>query len=233
MGGGAVFFSLEKPRATLNDLNEKLVSCYGAVKDDPDSVSAILAGLPNSENDYYRIRDWRPRGRYAPAAQLIYLCSLSFNGIYRENLDGEYNVPYGYKTDLELPDKAQLRATALQLSRTRLVCGDFQRATALAQPRDLIYFDPPYAVAQKNGFLKYNSKVFSWADQVRLAREARRLADLGAYVIVSNADHPSIAELYASFRRHRLSRVSQIAAKSEARVRITECLYVSQNIEGP
>lgn len=144
------------------------------------------------------------------------------------NLQGKFNVPYGWKTHLTTADPRQLFLASEALASAKLSVADFESATASAKVRDLIYFDPPYTVAHSNnGFLKYNEKIFSWDDQVRLAAHAELLAAKGCIVIVSNADHPSIKQLYKAFQFQVVERFSVIAAASEHRKRITEAIYYS------
>jgi DNA adenine methylase len=226
VGGGAVFFALCPARAVLADSNEELINCYIQVRDRHGEVTEYLRAMPNSERLYYETRASAPTDPVARAARLIYLTTLSFNGIYRENLAGVFNVPYGRKTHLDPCDPARIAAISAALMRATLMCVDFERAVFDAGRHDIVYLDPPYTVAHgDNGFLKYNSRIFSWEDQKRLAAVARRLADRGCRVIVSNADHPSILDLYRGFRVLRVQRSSVIAADGESRRLITECVF--------
>jgi DNA adenine methylase len=182
--------------------------------------------LRNSEDDYYRIRDWAPTGKVQRCARLIYLTTLSFNGIYRQNLQGRFNVPYGYKGHLRLPAVEDLELIADALEAVELRSGDFEVATADAGSGDLVYFDPPYTVAHKNnGFVKYNAKIFSWSDQKRLALHAKLLKERGCRVVISNADHSSIGELYDDFNTASIERSSVIAASSSKRSLVTERVF--------
>jgi DNA adenine methylase len=226
LGGGAVFFSLLPHAATLSDTNGELVQMYVQVRDSPDKVLSCLRRMPNSEEDYYRIRSMKPRTEAGRAARFIYLCTLSFNGIYRQNLHGEFNVPYGYKTHINPCDAAMLDRISESLQGKTLLDGDFEKATSTAGKGDFVYFDPPYTVAHgNNGFIKYNAKIFSWADQKRLASVALRLKKAGCKVIVSNADHASIRELYSGFEIRMIERHSVMAASSEFRRPVRECLF--------
>lgn len=226
-GGGALFFALQPRFAILSDLNSELIKCYQCVKDNPDDLIRILQGQQNSEENYYRIRSANPRTDLTRAARLLYLTRLSFNGIHRVNLRGEFNVPYGKKTHLNSVDEDLLLAASALLRNAKLKIGDFQKTTTNAKAGDIVYFDPPYTVAHaNNGFVKYNEHIFSWADQVRLANYASELANKGCYVLVSNADHPSIIELYTNVKRIVLERHSVIAASSHHRRKITESLFV-------
>jgi DNA adenine methylase len=225
-GGGAVFFSLLPRRATLSDTNAELIQMYIQIRDCPERVLRHLRRMPNSEHDYYRIRSMRPRSDASKAARLIYLCTLAFNGIYRQNLKGEFNVPYGYKTHINPCNEAMLQKMSDNLSGATLLDGDFERAIGGAKKNDFVYFDPPYTVAHgNNGFIKYNAKIFSWEDQKRLASVALRLKRTGCIVVVSNADHASIRDLYSDFKARVIERHSVMAASREFRRPVRECLF--------
>lgn len=225
-GGGAVFFALQPPNAVLSDTNIELINAYVQVRDNTESLKRVLRSLRNTERDYYSVRAMTPRTPVRKAARLLFLTRLSFNGIHRVNLRGQFNVPYGYKTHLTTVDEAQLMSTASALRGVELISGDFEEITENACAGDVIYFDPPYTVAHgHNGFVKYNERIFSWHDQLRLAGHARALANRGCRVIVSNADHRSIHQLYMGFHCQTIDRPSVIAASSSHRQQITECIF--------
>jgi DNA adenine methylase len=229
-GGGALFFHLLPKRALLCDLNERLIECYLAVRDRPHKVIDALRRLKNTEENYYEIRSSRRYTPHTRAAKLIYLCSLSFNGIYRENLLGTFNVPYGYKTNNVVFDPNQVLRASDALASATILVGDFETATSAAASGDMIYVDPPYTVTHgNNGFVKYNSRIFSWNDQMRLARECRRLATLGCHTIISNAAHHEIRALYRGFKILTIARPSVMAASSGARRTVEEFLVVSRS----
>jgi DNA adenine methylase len=229
LGGAALFFFLRPLKAHLSDKNADLIQAYVQVRDRPEAVIRALSGFKNSERDYYRIRADKPRTTAARAARVLYLTTLSFNGIFRVNLEGRFNVPYGRKTHLQPWDPPRIRGASRVLKETDLRALDFEPALTDAGNGDLVYLDPPYTVAHgNNGFLKYNAKIFSWDDQIRLARVAREIAKRGATVIVSNADHHSIRRLYKDFDSITIERVSIIAAESRFRSRITECLFYAR-----
>lgn len=226
LGGGAVFFALQPRKAILSDLNEELINLYQCVRDDPVGLIRILKTLKNSEGHYYKIRAKRCRSPLRRAARILYLNTLSFNGIHRVNLNGEFNVPYGYKTHLATCDEDGLLVASLALQGAKIVATDFESATEDAGIGDVVYFDPPYTVAHAhNGFVKYNERIFSWDDQCRLARHAHELARKGCRVVVSNADHPTIRGLYKDFRFAVVERFSRIAASKKHRAQIQEVVY--------
>lgn len=226
LGGGALFFALRPRVATLSDANSDLIACYQEIKRNPSGVIARLKRLENSEEAYYKIRATEPNCLASRAARLLYLATLSFNGIYRQNLKGHFNVPYGHKTHIEVAKWLPVERTAKILRGVKLRCADFEKAVEDAAPGDVVYFDPPYTVAHgNNGFVKYNASIFSWNDQKRLAKVASNLADSGCTVIVSNADHRSILDLYPDFQMKRVERQSVIAASSDFRKLTTECIF--------
>ncbi len=226
VGGGAVFFALRPRRAWLSDTDADLINCYQQVRDNPEAVIRRLRTLRNSEGDYYCIRASRPRVLDIRAARLIYLATLSFNGIFRRNRNGDFNVPYGYKTHLKPCDRERILSASTALRTARLECSDFEDAVKSAGPGDVVYCDPPYTVAHgTNGFLKYNARIFSWNDQERLAALARNLANRGCRVLISNANHPSLVDLYKDFDRLVVCRPSTIAANIAHRQETTECLF--------
>jgi DNA adenine methylase len=231
LGGAAVFFAYKPDRAVLSDSNADLVNCYLQIRDNPEAVLRALRKLGNSETEYYRVRSQNPSRPIERAARLLYLTTLSFNGIFRQNLNGEFNVPYGKKTHLDPAERTRIMAASRALQDSRIIWADFEKATASAKKGDLIYFDPPYTVAHgNNGFVKYNAKIFSWDDQIRLAGTAEKLSDRGCYVFISNADHPSIRSLYKRFQMEVLQRHSRIAATSSFRKAITECLFFNAEV---
>lgn len=226
VGGGALFFALRPNRAYLADRNADLISTYRQVRDSPEVVIKSLQRLRNTEEDYYLVRASRPRTDAGQAARLLYLSRLSFNGIHRVNLQGQFNVPYGFKTYLEPCEAAKIRHASRILANIEITCEDFEFAVAKAGKGDLVYLDPPYTTAHhNNGFVKYNAKIFTWDDQRRLASVARDLVRRGCSVIVSNADHPTITRLYGDFDVVRLARYSVIAASRLFRRPITECIF--------
>lgn len=229
LGGAALFFAIQPTKATLSDTNEELINLYRQVRDAPDKLIKILRTHENSKSAYYQIRGESPRAPLRRAARLLYLTTLSFNGIHRVNLQGQFNVPYGYRTHLAPYDEDKIFAASRALTKADLHVEDFERATSQAECGDLVYFDPPYTVAHAhNGFLKYNEKIFSWDDQVRLSKHARLLAKRGCHVVISNAEHRSVRDLYRDFRCTRVERFSRIAASGEHRRIISETIYYSQ-----
>ena len=198
VGGAAVFFGMSiGTKAYLSDLNIDLIDTYKQVRDDPEEVWRFLRCYKYTEDCYYAARSAKPRLDASRAARFIFLNHASFNGIYRVNRAGQYNVPYGRRTSYNPPHLDDLRQAGARLRSAVLAVGDFATAVENISPGDLVFLDPPYTVAHNdNGFVRYNDKLFSFADQRRLSKMIDTIRARGAYYILTNAAHQSIAELF-------------------------------------
>ncbi|MGH7139231.1 MAG: DNA adenine methylase [Pirellulales bacterium] len=227
LGSGALFFLLQPTRAVLSDACSELVQTFSAVRDNVSAVAGHLRPLAPDPDTFRRFRARRSRGRLRRAAEFIYLNKTCWNGLYRVNLNGEFNVPYGRPKSDGIVDFSNLRACAAALGKKgiKLWNCDFAPALERTQKGDLVYLDPPYVTRHNNnGFVEYNEVLFSWADQKRLAELARQLADSGASVIITNADHHEIVELYSGFTIVRFNRKSTIASSAGARGKVSEMI---------
>lgn len=233
LGSGALFFALEPKRAVLNDSLAPLVETYLAVRDDPAAVHAHVSEWRVDKESYYEVRSQSPKDRAARAARFIYLNKTCWNGLYRVNLRGEFNVPFGRPKSSNIVSQQTLEACSAALKRCESVgTGDFEQVLADCTPGDLVFLDPPYVTGHNNnGFIEYNEKLFTWNDQCRLAREVRRLRNLGAHVIVTNADHDAIRELYDGFELTSLTRHSTLAGDSSHRRKVSELVITSASWE--
>lgn len=234
LGGGAVFFHTLPGKSVLADLNEELILTYRAVRDDPDGLIKLIRRHPTTAEDYYRIRKSRPARPATQAARFLYLNRTAFGGIYRVNLQGEFNVPYGggERTAASLweTDALQLASRALRMARLKV--SDFESIIDAAGDGDAVYCDPTYTVAHdNNGFVRYNERNFTWNDQERLANAAFRAARRGATVIVSNAHHESVKNLYRGAHFDILSRISSVSPHPEKRRQVEELLICIDPID--
>lgn len=226
LGSGAVFFALAPKRALLNDANSNLIDTYRAIQNNWKGVAQSLTRHQklHSGEYYYLVRASRPRSEHGRAARFIYLNRTCFNGLFRVNRLGEFNVPKGTKSSVLL-DSDDFEAVSLKLANAQLTSGDFEEVVRSCGKGDLIYADPPYTVKHNtNGFIKYNEQLFSWADQERLKCLLEKAATQGARVIVSNADHPSIRDLYSGAGCVVAERHSVMASESARRKKTTELL---------
>lgn len=196
MGGASVFFSLDIPRqGFLSDLNPDLVNAFCAVRDNPKKIIEYLELYQYGEEYYYEIRASAPRGKYQKAARFLYLNANSFNGLYRVNRQGKYNVPYGHK-EVKV-NYERLFDISKKLKGTHIVLQDFAEIRDQIVANDLVFLDPPYTVSKEDtGFVEYNSKLFSLDDQRRLAGLIEHINNVGAYYIMTNAAHDTILEIF-------------------------------------
>lgn len=230
LGSGALFFALRPERASLSDFSEEVVGVWKAVRDNVDYLSDYLRPLKPDKTIFYDIRASRTVDYPKRAAEFLYLNKTCWNGLYRVNSRGEFNVPYGAPQSDFIFDEANLKLCADILKRSSISLTRCDFAQTLRHPRsgDLVFLDPPYVTKHNlNGFRDYNERLFSWADQERLAAMARRLVDRGVHVIVSNADHADVIALYDEFRVVQLERPSTLASNAAKRGRITEAMFVS------
>ena len=204
LGGGAFYFHLRPSSAVVADSNGELIAMYRAVADDPDAVFEALQVMENTEEYFYEVRalDWTSLTASAAAARMLFLNRTCFNGLYRVNRKGQFNVPFGHYAKLSLPDLAQLRTAAGVLRSAEIVEGDYLDVLGrYASPGDLVFLDPPYVpVGVYSDFKRYTKEQFSEDDHRKLAIEVRRLADLGCHVLLTNSNHPLVHELYKGFR---------------------------------
>ncbi len=228
-GGAAVFGLVTSDEGVLSDLNTELIETYGAVREDPSAVYEALYKHRNTEKYYYNLRARKPRTRAGRAARFIFLNHTSFNGIYRVNLRGEYNVPYGRRVNPQIPSLETLAGVSRRLKGFDLLAQDFAKTIDQVGKGDLVFLDPPYTVAHNNnGFVKYNDKLFSFDDQIRLSDAIDKVRSRGAYYILTNAAHGSIAELFdKGDRRMTFYRRNVVGGTAAARGRAAEYLFTN------
>jgi DNA adenine methylase len=217
LGSGAMYFALQPQNAVLADLNCELIETFLAIREDWKSIANHLTRYQqrHSKTFYYAMRRSQPRSAIARAARFIYLNRTCWNGLYRVNLQGQFNVPKGTKKRVVLETDDFERVHHL-LQNATLTTSDFEPVIDMAREGDLIFADPPYITAHaNNGFVKYNEKLFSWKDQIRLRDSLLKAARRGAFVLSTNADTSSIRDLYRGhFRIMSTSRASVIASSS-------------------
>ncbi|MFU0507120.1 DNA adenine methylase [Pseudaminobacter sp. NGMCC 1.201702] len=232
LGGGAIYFSIKPSKSIISDFNHKLIELYLAIRDEPVSISKLLFGhhKAHSKDYYYGVRAKKFESTAERAAQFLYLNRACWNGLYRENLKGEFNVPIGTKSIISFDDD-DFEAVSAALAGAEIRCCDFEETINEARTGDFLFVDPPYTTAHNfNGFVKYNQKIFSWEDQVRLRHCVLSAVSRGAKVIVTNADHPSISELYRNVGGHsRVTRPSVISGKASGR-KVTSELIIRFNM---
>lgn len=201
VGSGAVFFHVQPEQSSISDVNPALMNVYSALRSDYRRVWAHLLEHAGNHSDkyYYEVRSKAFRSEASRAAQFIYLNRTCWNGLYRENLRGEFNVPRGTK-DTVIFDDDDFAAVSEALASTKIMSGDFEKVFIGVKEDDFVFVDPPYTVKHNgNGFVKYNESIFSWDDQVRLAKAVKSKARSGASILVTNAYHSTVIDLYKDF----------------------------------
>jgi DNA adenine methylase len=230
LGAGSVYFHLRPQRAVLGDANPELVAAYQAIKSDWRALQNSLRYRQrrHREDDdyYYWLRGKSPDELTQRASRLIYLNRTCFNGIYRVNRQGQFNVPRGSK-DKVIIETDDFESMSSLLEGAELVAGDFETLIDRATSGDFVFADPPYTVRHNyNGFVKYNEILFSWGDQERLANALLRAAQRGVQVMCTNANHHSVRDLYSSpeFSLRVASRFSTISADTASRKHFEELI---------
>lgn len=231
LGGGAIFFSLEHTKKSyLSDANPELINAYIQIRDCPQEVIDCFLRFRNTEEEYYRIRDeYVPQSLADEAARFIFLNQTSYNGLYRVNRKGKYNVPYGFRDKWHY-DTDRLFSISKKLHKTRIACGDFETNKYRIKRHDLVFLDPPYTVSHNhNGFIEYNKHLFSLEDQKRLNCFIDYIKHKDAYYILTNAAHKAIFEIFdkADDRTIELPRQSSIGGKNASRAEITEYIFTN------
>lgn len=231
LGGGAIFFCLDhEKKSYLSDTNDDLVQTYIQVRDNPQGVINCFNKLKNTKNDYYTIRDnYVDLSPEEAAARFIYLNQTSYNGLYRVNKEGHYNVPYGNRSRLKY-DTNRILAASKKLSNSRITTGDFEINKYKIKENDLVFLDPPYTVSHNNnGFIAYNQHLFSIEDQKRLKKFIEFIKRKNAYYILTNAAHETIRKIFLSDgdRLIILERNSLIGGKNSKRKAIKEFIFTN------
>lgn len=228
IGGGSVFLAINPTIAFLSDSNKELINAYTAVKNDPEKLFFLLESYENTAEFYYSMRSSHPDSLIEQAARFIYLNHTSFNGLYRVNQKGEYNVPYGKRKHVSF-DYDNIIAVSKRLENAELCTCDFQETILKVQPGYLVYLDPPYVVTKDDtGFIGYNQHLFSLDDQKRLSECLDYIRSVGAYYILSNAKHNIILEIFNKGDRVlEVERTSSIGGKKAYRGKISEYIFTN------
>lgn len=230
-GGLALFFRVAPARAVLNDLNPGLVGLYREIAENVEPVIAALNAhrAAHGEEHYYATRTAWNEGEMQSveaAAAFVYLNKTCFNGLWRVNRKGEFNVPMGRYTDPRICDPDGLRAAGLALAAAELTCGDYRACAERAVRGDLVYFDPPYdsLTSSTDNATSYTADAFGSAQQHELAELARRLVVRGVRVMLSNHDTPLVRSLYRGFRVDRVKCARAINSNASKRGAVDEVI---------
>lgn len=230
-GGGAIFFALDDAiPALVNDVNSELTECYEVVRDFPEELMAQLNELSESysESFYYELRSLQPDSKVQRAARTIFLNKTGFNGLYRQNSQGKFNVPFGKRLKCpKLFEKENMLRISSKLRKVTFQNSDFELALAQAGSGDFVYCDPPYEpLSLTSSFNTYCGDGFDFEEQRRLKQAAEDAHSRGATVAISNSSSPRILELYSQHQVNRVLAKRAINSKGAGRGSVEELLIV-------
>ncbi|ERT04634.1 modification methylase DpnIIA [Lyngbya aestuarii BL J] len=233
VGGGAFLFDLQPKNAVINDSNGELINCYRMIRDSVDELIEDLARHKNQEDYYYKMRELDRKRSFEKktpvqrASRIIYLNKTCYNGLFRVNSRGQFNVPFGRYKNPNILDEAVLRAVSSYLNKNQveILNNDFETAVKTARKGDFIYFDPPYdPVSDTASFTGYDINGFNRSEQERLKNTVDDLDKKGCYVLLSNAYTDFIVDLYKDYRQFRVSAIRAINSNAKKRGRVDEIL---------
>lgn len=229
-GSSALFFMLQPQRAVLADINSELMETYEVIRERPDDVFRAVTKMPRGKNAYYAIRN-QNTGRLKPfgrAVRFVYLNRFCFNGIYRTNVEGRFNVPYAHIKPGVIPPIETFRRCAELLGNASLKCGDFGSVLSTVRAGDFVYMDPPYAVESRRVFRQYDQRQFRRKDLERLATHLETMDNKGASFVVSYADCREARDLFSIWQTRRIRVRRHVAGFVSARRHAYELIVTNQ-----
>lgn len=228
IGGGAILFHLKPSNSFISDSNKELIDTYIAIKDDPERVIEKLKKFKKDKESYYKIRSQIYNDLFDKAAKFIFLNQMSFNGIYRVNANGGYNVPYGNREKHQF-DFENIFLVSNFLKNVIIKHCDFEESLKDVKRGDLVFLDPPYTIAHNlNGFVQYNQKIFSLDDQYRLSQAIDKIKKKEAFYILTNAAHSKVKEIFnKNDTIKEISRASVVGGKNSLRGQYSEYLFTN------
>ena len=233
IGGGALLFSLQPKKAVINDSNAELINCYRIIKNSLDELIEDLKNHKNNEYYYYDIRDWdreknfKSKTEVQRASRIIFLNKTCYNGLFRVNSQGQFNVPFGKYKNPNILDIAVLKAVNKYLNenQVRILNSDFQEAVKDAKRGDFIYLDPPYdPVSETASFTGYDVNGFNKQEQRRLKEVFDDLNSRGCHILLSNAYTEFIEDLYKDYLHTKISAIRAINCNGKKRGKVDEIL---------
>lgn len=237
IGGGALFFELAPETAVINDCNSELINAYQVIKNNPIELiqSLNLHKKKNSKEYFYKLRETDRNGMIESfsnverASRILYMLRVNFNGLYRVNSKGQFNVPYGRYKNPKIVDEQNILEISkfLNSNNIKILNSDFQDAVATAKKDDLVYFDPPYMPLTASSFTNYTADGFDIDDQIRLRDLMFDLTQKGVKVMISNSSAPLIYELYHEFNIHTVQATRMVNSKVSHRGKINEVIITN------
>ena len=231
IGGGALFFELQPEQAYISDLNEELINLYSVVRDNVDELIKDLSKHEVSKEYFLEIRNIDRTEQYTElsdverASRFIYLNRTCFNGMYRVNSQGQFNVPFGHYKNPRIIDENNLLNCSELLKKTEIKCADFSEILTKVKKGDLVYFDPPYVpLNDTSSFTSYTKDGFDINMQFKLRDVCDELDNKGVRFMLSNSDTKLVNELYVNYEIKKVFASRQINANADGRGKITEVL---------
>lgn len=220
-GGGAMFFSVKPLNGIIADSNPEIINFYQVVRDSVFELIGELQNYENSEEFYYSLRkvDWTKLSAVKAAARTLFLNKTCFNGLYRVNRKGQFNVPFGHYKNPKIIDADALQVASDMFKTTQIICGDYKKVLRkCAEPGDFIFLDPPYLpISKYSDFKRYTKEQFYEEDHRELAEEIQRLHELGCYTVLTNSNHPLVHELYGHNQIEIVPSKRHISSKADSR----------------
>lgn len=240
VGGGAVFFKLQPKRASINDINKTLINTYLLIKNEPQRLISSLKKLEKDfiiktpedrKTFYYLLRDKFNSLKfddYKKSVYFIFFNKTAFNGIYRENSKGGFNVPMGKYKNPKILNAENIELVSKCLSNTKITCESFISSVKKAKKGDFVYFDPPYyPISSTSKFTTYSKDDFTKEDQIKLRNLFTELDKKGVFVMLSNSNSPFIKEIYSKYKQIPVSASRMINSKGDKRGKISELVIIN------
>lgn len=231
IGGGALFFELQPEQAYISDMNEELINLYSIVRDNVYELIDDLSKHEVSKEYFLEIRNIDRTEQYTElsdverASRFIYLNRTCFNGMYRVNSQGQFNVPFGHYKNPRIIDENNLLNCSELLKKTEIKCADFSEILTKVKKGDWVYFDPPYVpLNETSSFTSYTKDGFDIDMQFKLRDVCDELDTMGVKFMLSNSDTKLVNELYANYEIKKVFASRQINANADGRGKITEVL---------
>lgn len=227
VGGGALFFALQPEKSILADINRDLINYYQVLRDDTDQLLQNLRRLKATTDLYYKLRNYRPRLPLAKAIRFAYLNRLCWNGLYRENLKGHFNVPIGSRLPATMWNIYSLKSAATILSKSQLIHAPFEASLVRARPGDFVFLDPPYprGAYKSLGFNRYSKKIFSLDSHRKLAQCITALTNRKVKVMLTISNTAEIASIYPKhLHRTHAKSMALISCNGSSRHQIKELI---------
>lgn len=231
IGGGAVFFKLNPETAVINDLNEELMNVYTIVKNEPVKLIKELDKLQdkvNNEKFYYEFRATAPKSELKTAARTVFLNKTGYNGMYRVNLKGEFNIPFGDMKNIRLYNEDNILACSKALGNTDIQSGDYGNLLPLIKKNDFVYLDPPYVPLSKTAsFTSYTKESFGEKEQLELVEFCKAIDSKGAKFLLNNSDTEITRDIYKMFDIEIIKAARSIAASAKSRKTVNELVVTN------